>query len=614
VSLICPSCNSRPSQNTPRSAGTEARLLLLAAVINAALFTITLSFLTPGFDTNDDVGMASIASGVLTGKPSQDLVVSSVLIGYVLKLLYQWTDRVNWYTFYLLAVHFATMTGLLYAFLRARFSRTSVVLFVLLFSQFEVSLLLWLQYTSVAVIAGIVGLLLVIVSNRPGAEKSRFATGYGALLIVLSGIIRANSMYYAVVLLVPFLVFELAIHRRWRTFAQIGAILAVALVPIAYNDWHYRSDASWRTFRQTHALVGSLLDSPMVEYNEKTRFFFDRIGWSRNDWEMLQSWFYTDPEVYSPAHLATIVDQFQGSNWGRIGSSAYRAESLETVSVVRTLMYANVLLAMLLARGVRLRVSLIGLTQCLLVEILLVDWSLYMKLVGRVMVPAFFATTVILFFIERRAAGERRFLITLPTGTSVRRLSAAVAIVFCLFYAGLCYRVTADHLMASESNRRNQRAFQTFVRTVDSRYVARNPAALFVNWGGVWPAQFISPFDDFRSMRRLPMISLGWWLRSPPSDDQLRRLGISNLYRELYENPNIYLFASPTQLKFLSQFVQEHYQQRISIKRNDVYLVNADSDATWPLGVYQLTAATGPPDLFSEKSPMPRIGTPGKLP
>ena len=614
MSLFSPGCNSRPSQNTPRSAGTEARLLLLAALINAALFAITLSFLSPGFDTNDDIGMVFIVSGEATGAPSGDIVFSNILIGRFLQHLYQWTDRVNWYTAYLLSVHFATMTGLLYAFLRMQASRTSVALFVIVFAQFEVALIQFLQFTSVAAMAGVVGLLLVLVSTTECAAKSRLAAAYGGLLILLSGMIRTESMYFALVLLVPLLAYDTVIRRRWAAVLRIGICLGIAFVPIAYDRWHYGSDPRWRAFTEFNYTRALLHGMPIVDYEDHTRFFFDRVGWSSTDWEMFQYWFFVDPNIYSQAHLQTILDRFQGSNWGRIGSSEYRAENLETVSVVRTLMYANVLLALLLARGVRLRVSLIGLAQCLVVEMLLVEWSLHLRLVGRVMVPAFFATTVILLFIERRAAGEQRFLITLPTGPLVRRLSAAVAVVFCLFYAPLCYQVTADQLMASDYHRRFQRAFQTFVRTVDSRYVAKNPNAFFVNWGGVLPTQFIPPFDDFRSMRRLPMISLGWWTRSPPSDDLLRRLGMSNLYRELYENPNIYLFASPTQLKFLSQFVQEHYQQRISIKRNDVYLVNADSDVTWPLGVYQLTAATGPPDLFSEKSPMPRIGTPGKLP
>ena len=55
-----------------------------------------------------------------TGRPSPELIFSNILIGRVLTFLYRLTDRVNWYTLYLLATHWAALTGLLWAFLRLR--------------------------------------------------------------------------------------------------------------------------------------------------------------------------------------------------------------------------------------------------------------------------------------------------------------------------------------------------------------------------------------------------------------------------------------------------------------------------------------------------------------
>ena len=170
----------------------DGLLLVKAGLINAVLFAAVLSCLTPGYETNDDVGMALTAAGVLTGTPSHDLIGSNVLTGYVLQSLYGLTDWVNWYTLCLVAVHFAVMTGLLFLFLRTFRSRTSWMLFVLLFAQFEVGLLLRLQYASLAVTAGVVGFLLVTAGLRAGNAKSHVAVTYGAVLIVLSGIFRRH--------------------------------------------------------------------------------------------------------------------------------------------------------------------------------------------------------------------------------------------------------------------------------------------------------------------------------------------------------------------------------------------------------------------------------------
>jgi hypothetical protein len=593
----------------------EYRLLLMAAAVNAVLFAAFLSCLTVGYESNDDVCMAGFASGLMTGKPSQDIIISSVLIGDVLKRLYQWTDRVNWYTLYLLAVHFATMTGLLYAFLRVRYSRTSFILFMLLFAEFEVALLLSLQFTSTAVTTAVVGVLLVIASSTPEAGKSRLAAVYGGLLIVLSGIIRSYSMYYAFVLLTPFLAYELALRRRWRTFGTVGAFLAVALAAIAYDAWHYRSDAGWRPYREYDALQGRLLDSPIVGYEASTKFFFDRIGWSRNDWDILQSCFGVDQELFSAAHLRAILDRFQGSTWGRTGAQQYLEERLSSVSVFRRLMYANILLAVLLCGGPRLRIMLLGACECLLVETLLLGFANYAKLVPRVVLPILFMPSFIVFFAVVQATSESRLLMRLRPGFRWTRGIAAVgAVVFCLWYAGFGYQLASRHVLASESNAGAQRGFRTFVRNIVSRYVDPDPKAVFFDWRGAFPWEFIPPFDNFRELRRIHTLMLaGWQTNNPHFADRVRRLGLGNLYRATYENPNVYLFARVHYLPWIKRFAQEHYQQKIFRARNDAFLVDTDSSAAaignFEFHVYQMAAGTSPRDVATaRRSSFPPVG------
>jgi hypothetical protein len=597
-------------------AGREVRLFLVAAAVNAILFAAVLSCLTPGYESNDDVGMAGFASGLITGKPSQDIIYSSVLIGYVLKHLYQWTDRVNWYTLYLLAVHFATMTGLLYAFLRVRFSRTSIVLFALLFAQVEVALLLLLQFTSTAVMTGVVGVLLLIASSTPEAGKSSLAAAYGGLLIVLSGMIRCHSMYYALVLLAPFLAYELSIRRRWRTFGTIGAFLAVALAAIAYDSWHYRSDAGWRPFLEYLTLLSRLLDSPIVDYESNTRFFFDRIGWSRNDWTMLQTCFGVDRELFSATHLRMILDRFQGSSWGRTGAREYFEGQLSSLSVFRRMMYANILLAVLICRGRRPRLLLLGTCECLLVETLLVALASYAKLAPRVILPALVIPSVIVFFEVQQTTSESRFLMRLrPVLRWTRGIAAAGAVAFCLCYGLLCYRVASRHLLASESNAGGQLATQALVSTIVHRYVEKNPKAVFLDWAGAFRWEYIPPFDDFRQLGRINTLILsGCQTNNPHFSDAVRRLGVGNLYRATYENPNVYLFARPHYMPWIKRFAQEHYQQRIFRARNDVFLVDTDSPAAavgnFEFHVYQMASGTSPRDVATaRRSSLTSFGT-----
>jgi hypothetical protein len=592
-------------------AGREARLLLVAAAVNVVLFAAVFSCLSIGYETNDDVRMTAIASGVMTGRPSQDLIVTSVLIGNVLKHLYQWTDRVNWYTLYLLAVHFATMTGLLYAFLRTRPARTSVILFGLLFAQFEVAQLLLLQFTSTAVLAGAVGVLLVIAASTPEAGRSRLAAAYGALLIVLSAMIRSDSLFYALALLAPFLAYEIAFGRRWPTYAQIGALVAVALMPVAYDAWYYSRDAGWRTFREYNALVRRLMDSPLVDYEPNTRFFFDRIGWSHNDWNMLRSLFDADPQLFSAARLKAIGDRFQGSSWGRTGARQYFEQRLAPWGVFRRMMYANMLLAVVLGRGRRLRLLLLGAGECLVVEILLVGFANYAKLAPRLILPAFDVATIIVFFEVLQTATEGRFLIwRQPASARIRGVAAVGAVAFCLCYALFCYRVASRHLLASESNAGGQHGFRALVGSIASRYVEPEPKVVFFDWAGAFPSQFTPPFDDSRTLRRCTLLLLdGWQINHPQFADRVARLGLGNLYRAAYENPNVHLFARPEYVPWIKRFALEHYQQRIFCARNDAYVVDTDFPSTavgnFEFHVYQMAAGTPPPGVVAATPDIP---------
>ena len=71
----------------------DLRLMLVSAAVSGACLGVALSIVTLGFESNDDVGMAQIVSGVTTGAPSAELIFSNLLIGWVLKFLYGLTDR-----------------------------------------------------------------------------------------------------------------------------------------------------------------------------------------------------------------------------------------------------------------------------------------------------------------------------------------------------------------------------------------------------------------------------------------------------------------------------------------------------------------------------------------
>jgi hypothetical protein len=570
-----------PPQSVAGTPHSEGRLLLIAAAINAVLFAAVFGTLTVGYESNDDVGMAAIASGLMTGKPSAELIYSNLAVGLVLKQLYLWTHRVNWYTAYLLIAHFAAMTGLLSAFLRIRSSLLSVVLFCLLFLEYEVGLLLWLQFTSIAIIAGIVGSLLL--TSRPiESGRARLATCYGGFLILLAGLMRSDSLFYGLLVVAPFLADRLIRFRQWRPLLSMGVFLAIVLAAAVLNEWHYRSDPGWRNYRDAAAALMPVLDKQTVKYNEHTRPFFDSVGLSAADFRMMRSNYFADADVFSTERMRQMSSHFRDESRSRDDPWRYLEEHLSPVVVFKRMTYANMLLAFLLCAGGRLRLVLVGGIQGLWVLALLFLLAIYWKIEPRIATPAAFALGIVVFEIVLQTARARTEAPDKTASGKMPLWAKAFALAIVVFvYGWTSFRTVSRHWELSRINQSTQVDFRSLVQQVIDRYVERDPQAIFFNWGATFPFQDMSPFDTDRQVARLRIVQLGWNQLSPLFDQRMRGLGLVDMRHAIIENaPHVYFFMAPTGIETLEQFAKEHYKAEIVPSRIDVLTAGNPAPAT----------------------------------
>jgi hypothetical protein len=141
--------------------------LLWASVVNLILFGLFLTCATSVYETNDDLMMQMIASGFHTGHPDEHLVFTDVLIGWALRFLYGAWTGCNWYLIYLLAVHYAVLTAIAFLVVSRRGGWLFTLLYVGFFLIVETRILLYLQFTTTAFLAGTAGLLLLVDGLRP---------------------------------------------------------------------------------------------------------------------------------------------------------------------------------------------------------------------------------------------------------------------------------------------------------------------------------------------------------------------------------------------------------------------------------------------------------------
>jgi hypothetical protein len=187
---------------------------LLSFIINLVLFALVFAVFTPLFETNDDLTMMQIASGLRYDEPSEYLVNINVILGLILKFFYRHFESVNWYVLFLYLVHFCSTTFILTVFLKQNRTLTYLGLYLSLFVFFEVFLLVNLQYTTTAMIAGSSGIILLIdVGNKQSNQKWIFYL-CGIILLIISGWIRFNVLKLLILIFSPLYAFKIIQTRK----------------------------------------------------------------------------------------------------------------------------------------------------------------------------------------------------------------------------------------------------------------------------------------------------------------------------------------------------------------------------------------------------------------
>lgn len=266
--------------------------------LNTALFGALFMFLTPGFETNDDLTMKLIASGFYTGHPSEYLVFTNVLIGFTLKAFYGLVGGADWYLYYLVGAHFVALTGLSFLVLKRSAGWRIVILYFIFFFLIEARLFLNLQFTTTSFLVGTTGVFLLadgFVGNQP-LPPLQLAASFG--FVALAILIRDSAVLLLGLIAFPFLLVSLG-PQRWKTLLAIFAIGAALFLGLTgFNRWYYQRDRGWAEYVEYNHLRGQLHLTPLQRFIPQAA---SSAGWSANDAAMFVGCYYSEPEVYAGA-------------------------------------------------------------------------------------------------------------------------------------------------------------------------------------------------------------------------------------------------------------------------------------------------------------------------
>ena len=547
--------------NTSSNAGIDF-LLERALTEHPWVFSLITTFLAYAFfwiiappnftETFDDSVMASFLYGYM-GEPESHLMYINILLGSVMHWLVQIIPFVPWYGLFQIVTVFLSMSVLVYLIARSLPTRSSLFAIAAIILTFGYQFLSKLQYSKTAGIAILAGTLLLFFALR---NKSHFSMKLFALLLLFIGsLFRFPILFSLIAFLTAALVFELFDSNDGlkKTIAKFAPLVIVAVLLCVsgrlYQYASYNLDGEWGDDLALNQYRAELTDYGYPDYDANIELY-QSLNISKNDLALYEAGGYGDTELFSPETIITLAN----------------AKTDSTMSLKSTLANLKKLL-----KGF-LNYSFFPVLLVVIIWSLLCSWRNKRALAFAIIEILLFVLLQVYLVINGRYL-QNRVDIVLALALCV------ILIVYCCRNDRIaeesksaCALLIAIVLFVSLPTLANEH--QKFV--VDKR----NDPAAFFDAAGSNKSHFYFYFESWSKMpdkmydafqrnqqgSRSNIETLGTWrFNTPVVKEQLKSWGITNPYRALIDNDQVFLAcADEKSCNLVVNHIREHYNDQAS--------------------------------------------------
>lgn len=291
------------------------RKVWFSALLNALFLCFLLLLLRPEYETNDDLTLQNFLN-LSKGVQDPYTRTSGYLFGWILCIAYRITQQLPWYTLFLYALIFVSLTSVTNYVLSFEDGRLGLALAVILMTSIGYEGYIVLNFTRVSGIAGAAGTLLIIRSMR-GKKARFFPLLLGSLIVFAGYIVRPQSAIAACgcasaagIYLLLGLREDAAKGKRLKRLLRYMLCLLPVLVLLAgskkLNDHERQSDP----IRQQYYTYGNariaLMDHGFPKY-KANKEAFQQLGINKNAWKLYNRWDFYDPEKMSEDTMLQIA-------------------------------------------------------------------------------------------------------------------------------------------------------------------------------------------------------------------------------------------------------------------------------------------------------------------
>lgn len=276
--------------------------LCLGSQLLILLFLICTNKLA--YATNDDTTMVAIVGGGYV-IPSQYVINMHIVIGYFLKELFTILPNINWVTVFYLCVYIISFACLDNVIVKKvigspiQFCGKTIVLdicFAILMGHFT--------FTVVAYTAAIVGTVLLIYTFERENKVISSQSVFGVALIVLSALVRAETLKTIMLMLILLCIYEIIRHRNFKYAVLEIIISGIMLLGINSNFMLMNCNPIEKEFLTWGELRSKALDCAAVPYEEE-KFAEEKI--SEEEYKACYNVFYYIKDAVSEEKMEKLI-------------------------------------------------------------------------------------------------------------------------------------------------------------------------------------------------------------------------------------------------------------------------------------------------------------------
>lgn len=284
-------------------------------IVNS-IFCIVVTWISaPSFELNDDVIIGSFVDGTW-GIKDAHLVFQNYILGVILKLLYTiGGTSISWYAVLQYFVLLIAFSVLCYVLIRRLESAQMLLVSGIILAYFGYESYVHIQFTKTAAIVVCSGLFLLF--HTITQEKVSYKTYVGGLLLVIIGfcyrVFEAEACFALMLGIGIFLLCELKnveernrIHKLKVYFGTLFIVLMVMIGALLFDQMMYQTE-EWQYYNEYNTTRSMLIDYGMPDY-EKYEMEYQKLGIERSAYEMFLTWNFADPEIFSIETMKQIME------------------------------------------------------------------------------------------------------------------------------------------------------------------------------------------------------------------------------------------------------------------------------------------------------------------